>query len=499
MRVRLMDPDRDFDVDAVEPGSADDLRRDLELDYLWDAMGGGDSFLRTVSRSAILHSVADAEVIRHRQAAFTDCVRNPDAVGELYALAIEALSVERGVLMMPVHGHHPEMSLSRAVRMLTALADRLERLRTLCAQFAPRFASRAFGDMFAVVAAELDDDYLRRLRALVKELGFVQGLLTSAALGRGGGVTGQVLRRGKRENRGLFDRTPLKRPMYSFTIPERDESGFTALGELRARGVMDVADAASQSVDHVMGFFRTLRVELGFLIAARNLQVALEAMGAPVCLPDVGGVRGCAARGLYDPCLALRAGRAPVGNDLDLSDGRLLVITGANHGGKSTFLRALGVAQLMMQAGIFAPGGRFAAPVVGQVLTHWTREEDAELRHGKLDEELSRMSALIDVVQPGDLVLCNESFASTNEAEGSQIAGDVTSALVRAGVRVRFVTHMYDFARAIADGEPGAEFLRAPRDPDGRRSYLLEPGPPLPTSFGVDLYDRVFGTTLARP
>lgn len=498
MKVRLLNADLDVDVDAAEPAFSDDLRRDLELDFLWDAMGAGDAFLRNVARSVTLRPVSDGSVIRHRQEALTDCLRNDDAIRELYMLVIDALSVERGLMMMPVRGH-PEMSLSRGVRMLTALTERLEKLHELCARVAPGFTSRAFRDMFAIVAAELDDAYIERLRGLLKELEFGQGMMTSARVGLGGGVYAQVLRRGKRENRGLFDRTALKRPIFSFTIPERDEAGFNALSDMRARGVSDVADAATEAVDHVMGFFRTLRVELGFYIGARNLRLALEKLGAPTCLPDVDDGPEAVGEGLYDPCLALRAGQNPVGNNLELTDGRLLVITGANHGGKSTFLRALGVAQLMAQAGIFAPAVSLHVPSVGRLFTHWTREEDAGLRHGKLDEELDRMSSLIDAVRPGDLMLCNESFASTNEAEGSQIALDVTTALVTSGVRVRFVTHMYDFAHAVQEAELGAEFLRAPRDADGRRSYLLEPGPPLPTSFGIDLYDRVFGTSLARP
>ncbi len=139
MKVRLMHPDRDFDADAPEPESADDLRRDLELDLLWDAMAGGDAYLRGVARAGILQTVADVDVIRYRQDALADCLRNPDAAAELYALATDALSVERGILMMPVRGH-PEMELSRGVRMLTALADRLQRLHEVSARIAPAFS-----------------------------------------------------------------------------------------------------------------------------------------------------------------------------------------------------------------------------------------------------------------------------------------------------------------------------------------------------------------------
>jgi DNA mismatch repair ATPase MutS len=59
-----------------------------------------------------------------------------------------------------------------------------------------------------------------------------------------------------------------------------------------------------------------------------------------------------------------------VPNDLE-ADGTLLVfITGPNSGGKSTFLRSLGAAQLMMQAGMFVPAERYRASLCDGVFTH---------------------------------------------------------------------------------------------------------------------------------
>jgi len=497
MKVRLLDPEVDFDPDAEEPDTADDLRRDLELDFLWDAMAAGDGFVRAVAEAATLRPATDPAIIAYRQDALRDVIENADAVARLYAVAMDALAVRRGILTMPVKGR-PEITLSHSVRMLSQLADQLDVLRTLCGEIADAFSSAAFRELFAVVARELDDAYMQRLRGQLKELEFGPGMLMSAHLGRDGQVTGQVLRRGKRENQGFFDRTPMRKPRFAFTIPERDEAGFNALADLRARSVAEVSAAVHESTEHVLSFFRQLRVELAFYQGVATLRTALQELGVPVCIPDVTDQPGWVATGLCDPCLALRAHSAPVGNNLGLHDGRLLVITGANHGGKSTFLRALGVAQLMAQSGGIVAATVFSCPTVGQVLTHWTREEDAELRHGKLDEELDRMSGLIDRIHSGDLLLCNESFASTNEAEGSQIALDVATALVRAGVRMRYVTHMFDFAHAVEGSDLGADFLRAPRDACGGRSYRLEPGPPLATSYGVDLYDRVFGTSLAQ-
>jgi DNA mismatch repair ATPase MutS len=91
-------------------------------------------------------------------------------------------------------------------------------------------------------------------------------------------------------------------------------------------------------------------------------------------------------------------------------------------------------------------------------------------------------------------VLFNESFAATNEREGSSISRDIIRALTEAGVRVLFVTHLYDLAHSLFDrGPPDALFLQAERQADGTRTFRLQPGEPTRTSYGEDLYTRVFG------
>jgi DNA mismatch repair ATPase MutS len=120
------------------------------------------------------------------------------------------------------------------------------------------------------------------------------------------------------------------------------------------------------------------------------------------------------------------------------------------------------------------------------------------MESGKLDEELSRMSAIVDKLAPGAMVLFNESFAATNEREGSEIAAQITQALLERGVKVCFVTHLYEFARSLhAKRMPNAIFLRAERRPDGTRTFRVTEGEPLQTSYGRDLYETVFGP--ARP
>ncbi|MDT4868186.1 Endonuclease MutS2 [compost metagenome] len=169
------------------------------------------------------------------------------------------------------------------------------------------------------------------------------------------------------------------------------------------------------------------------------------------------------------------------------------MITGANQGGKSSFLRSIGLAQLMMQSGMFVAANAFTADLCSGVFTHYKREEDNTMTSGKFDEELRRMSRIADAIRPNAMVLFNESFASTNEREGSEVARQVVKALLSHDIKVYFVTHLYDFAHGIATSlSDAALFLRAERRPDGSRTFRLVLAEPLDTSYGEDLYREVF-------
>ncbi|HDL52846.1 MAG TPA: DNA mismatch repair protein MutS, partial [Proteobacteria bacterium] len=128
------------------------------------------------------------------------------------------------------------------------------------------------------------------------------------------------------------------------------------------------------------------------------------------------------------------------------------------------------------------------------LFTHYKREEDAFMESGKLDEELSRMSQVVDNVGPNSLLLLNESFSATNEREGSEIAKQITCALLESRVKVFFVTHLYEFAHVLYDEKmENALFLRAERQADGERTFKVVKGEPLETSYGEDLYRAIWG------
>ncbi|PZF86074.1 MutS-related protein [Jiangella anatolica] len=496
MKVFLLHPDRE--VEAQEPPpQADALVADLDVDTLIGAMAGGDRYLWDVAKQTLLASLTGPDTITYRQRVLADCLDHPGVVRKLYDVAVEAIEARRKVFYVTRHDT-PERVVSRSVQMLTALMGSVRRLRALADDHATAFRSEGFTGLFARIADELDDDYLAAAGEHLAELDFRRGTLFSGELGRGNRGVSYVLHRLPR--RRWFDVVSGRGgPRYSFQIPDRDEAGFQALGEIRSKGLNEAANAIGQDADHVVSFFTVLRFELAFYLGCVNLRDQLAAHGEPVCFPTPvrQGEDAFTTRGLYDVCLALRTDGV-VGNDVDADGSTLVMVTGANQGGKSTFLRSVGLAQLMMQCGLFVAATQLRATVAQGVFTHFKREEDATMTHGKFDEELARMSDIADQITPGALLLCNESFGSTNEREGSQIARDVIDAMTGNDIRVVFVTHLFDLAHGLHEHRaPTTVFLRAERRPDETRTFRVVPGEPLPTSYGEDSYRRIFGTDAA--
>ncbi len=496
MKAHLLYRDRDFAPERTVAPNAGDLMQDLHLSALFDAMAQGDKFILDVSRKVVLSSLRDPQAIRYRQDIVKDCLSNSAVVNEIYALALESLDKEKE-LHWGLFDRYPSSILNGAIAVLEAFVEILKRLRSLAEAHSKEFQSEGFAQFFRMLKEELSDSYIAVVNHHLKQLRFRGGVLVSAELGRGGQGTGYVLRKPRDVKKGFIQRMFSKKPPeYSFSIPDRDESGAKALSELRDRGVNLAANALAQSKDHIFSFFQMLRTELAFYLGCMNLHARLVDMGANVCFPVPAGleVRKHAFTGLYDVCLALSEGRSVVANDLRADNRNLVVVTGANQGGKSTFLRGIGVAQLMMQSGMFVGASEFASNVCDGIFSHYKREEDVEMKSGQLDEELKRMSAIVDGVTANSLLLLNESFASTNEREGSEIARQVIGTLLEAGIKIFFVTHLHKYAQDSYERHmQQAVFLRAGRKADGARTFKILVGEPLQTSFGEDLYRSIFG------
>ncbi len=493
MRVHLMSPATDFDLGQPHPAQAGDLVDDLQLGPLLAAMAAGDPFLYDVARTAVLTGAATVEEARYRQDVLRDCERHPGLMRELYDMTTAALEDRRRIHRSSFFTS-AETRLHMAIEVLQACLPYLRRLHQLANEVEASCRSRGLEAFFAILRRELEPTYLAYLERELERLRFRHGVLLSARLGQGNTGVAFVLRAPDDTKRTWFHHVPIDKPTRSFTIPDRDEASFQALGALRDTAVHAASAAATDSVDHVLDFLIVLRQESAFFLGCLHLAEALAGLGHEVCLPDLEepGSPRHHGEGLYDAALVLENRTSAVASDLDTHGAPLVLITGANRGGKSTFLRAAGIAVLLARSGAYVPATRYQVPLYRSVHTHFRREEDETLTSGKFDDELSRMATTADRLSPGSLLLSNESFSSTNEREGSQIAEDVLTGLADAGVQVVMVTHLYELAHHLAGGPIPVTSLRAERTPEGTRTYRIVPGHPEASVHARDLYQRIF-------
>lgn len=497
MKALLLYKHRDFDLEQPLPWNAPALTQDLELRTLFDAMAAGDELLLKVVERVVFSSLDSCEAILYRQHILQDCIKNPDIVNDINAIAIEAVEVEREHFrwLSSFVREHPSLLLSSSVETLETYVGVLKKLRAAAQEYAGKFESDGFTRFFRMLEEELSDDYLAELEESLRILRFQGGVPISAELGIGNKGTNHVLRKLPGTKQGWLSRILAEKPL-GFSVHPRDVAGADALRELKDRGLNLAANVVTLATDHIHDFFHILRTELAFYLGCLNLQTQLAKRGKTVSFPQPAAARERRHSywGLYNAALALTTQRPVVGNDVNADGKDLVIITGANQGGKSTFLQSIGLAQLMMQCGMFVPAESFHANISEGLFTHYRRKEDTAMTSGKLDEELKRMSDIVDNLEPDSLILFNESFAATNEREGSEIVRQITSALLEKRIKVFFVTHQYEFAHKFYDRHlENFLYLRAGRRADGTRTFKLAEGEPLQTSFGKDVYHEIFG------
>ncbi|HVZ98071.1 MAG TPA: hypothetical protein VG847_14415 [Chitinophagaceae bacterium] len=501
MKPFLLFKEKDFDSSVLLPWNAADIIQDLGLNVLFKAMAGEDELLWEVAQKTLLTATEnDIGTIFYRQEILKDCLDHPSEIKEIYATAQEAID-RRKKSWFGVFTNYPSSVLSGSREMILLYIDELKKLRGIAENHRSKFRSAGFKRFFEMIMAELSGDYFEEIEKHLQELRLDKNLVMSARLGKGNKGIRYTLHPPEAEKLSWWQKIfGQKAKGYTFYIHPRDESGSRALRDLKDRGLNEVANALGQSSDHILEFFKLLRTELSFYLGCLNLHSHLSGLGEPLSFPQPlpSDYRAQVGKGLYDPCLAISMNRKVIASDIKTDNKNPVIITGANQGGKSTFLRSIGVAQLMMQNGMFVPADFYSAGICNSLFTHFKREEDTTMKSGKFDEELARMSQIADHITPDAIVLFNESFAATNEIEGSEIAGQIVRALIEKGVRVFYVTHLYDFASNIyKDGRMDALFLRAERKEDASRTFRITEGRPLVTSYGQDLYYKIFKNDVA--
>ncbi len=188
-----------------------------------------------------------------------------------------------------------------------------------------------------------------------------------------------------------------------------------------------------------------------------------------------------------EPRLSISEGRHPiveafrreepfVPNDCELSaEKRILVVTGPNMGGKSTYLRQVATAVLLAQAGSFVPAARAEMSVVDRIFTRVGAADHLARGESTFMVEMLEAAAILREATPRSLVILDEVGRGTSTFDGLSIAWAVVEHLhdtPEKGAFVLFATHYHELTE-IALVRPGvANATMAVREIDGRVVFL---------------------------
>ena len=252
-------------------------------------------------------------------------------------------------------------------------------------------------------------------------------------------------------------------------------------------------------------FLLNLLPEFEFVLKATNLMRALQIKGNKLCAPQIAPVeaRAFTAHALYNPAVALKVEDPIVTNDVVFDDkAGIYVLTGPNRGGKSVITCAVGLAQAMLQLGLFVPADEAVISPADAIFTHFPTGADDTIDKGRLGEECARLCDIFTAITEKSLVLLDESLSSTGSFEASYIAAEVLAGLSRVGCRCVFSTHLHELAAEIdninartapAGGVP-IDTLVAGIEKEGRRSFRILRAKPDGKSYARDIADK-YGLT----
>jgi DNA mismatch repair protein MutS len=466
---------------------------DLNLDQVVSAMV--EKRDEDVLRPIFYSSYRDVDVVHYRQAVFTDLER-PE-IFQAFPAFCDAMRLVRANLSYAdkiSYKCHRHMVILRAISVycgaVTSLATKL-------ASFALR--STGLRSLQSYLTGYIRSPSFSQLEKETRSVQHVLSKLTYGMLFRGDKVTVRkyadepdytvtILERFERFRETHVESPTPPRPKDDFSLNHIEEGILEFVGRLFAREYRTLAEYVARHADFIDGAIARFDREIGFFISYRAFIDPLKQVGLPFCYPEVSATsKETQITASFDLALAaklLREKRTVVCNDFFLHGAeRLIVVSGPNQGGKTTFARMFGQLHFIAGLGCPVPGKQVRLFLPNRIFTHFEREEDITNLHGKLEDELVRLHETCQSITPNSVIILNEIFNSTSLDDQVLLSTKVLEKILATdaiGLCVTFIDALsrlsektVSMVSTVLSDDPAQRTFRIVRKPADGLAYAL--------------------------
>jgi len=203
----------------------------------------------------------------------------------------------------------------------------------------------------------------------------------------------------------------------------------------------------------------------------------VQKSGLNLCLPDISAEHKI--EGLYNLELVYsEKSKTIISNDVFFDhNGKIHILSGANSGGKSVYLRSVGVAQILFQLGIPIPAKSAKMKIYNSIFSCF-RNKIKDVMGGSFENECRSIAEIIKNISKDSLILFDEVFSTTNSYDAYLIAKKMLEYIAKSGCFMIYVTHIHelinniDYINSIDGIKSKIDFLSTECN-DGEKSYRI--------------------------
>lgn len=230
--------------------------------------------------------------------------------------------------------------------------------------------------------------------------------------------------------------------------------------------------------------FAAQLLSLELYVSALHLIRRFNHKNISLCIPQYDKTALSASGMLYPQLALLRDDIVPL--SVAFSKGCMVLVTGANHSGKTSFLKATAQCLILAHMGLPVPAEFFSTPVFSQVMTLFSAGEKNYSNKSRYQLELEKIKHMYENAHSDTLILLNEPLTSTNPDEAVGILGENITHLAGQGCTVITVTHLYDIFHVLKKSERAMKSFVTCTQLDGKTlqyTYTIRESPPLAQNY----------------